>query len=224
MSTSEVSNENVIMASFDDMSEEVRNAFEECNKAQEEKEMQELLTCYTNDHRSSVTQIKQPILPSIDSMKEVHTVKVLNSSTPITPKDMSAMFSEHTKFTRKMVGDKVAKVLAKIPQNSKYQPATAATTHSTMPSSSATRSTSVMQPLYGMLLNYFGGQTPLAHNTSMTHYTPELVPISSIPPTLAIPGQARVVPPFAPMSACSSKDTRVRYVAPHTPHPPPPII
>jgi hypothetical protein len=55
MSTSEISNENVIMASFDDMLEEVRNAFEECKKAQEEKEMQEHLTCYTNDHHSSVT-------------------------------------------------------------------------------------------------------------------------------------------------------------------------
>jgi hypothetical protein len=52
--------------------EKVRKAFEERKKAREEKEMQELLACYMKDHRGSVTQIKEPILPPIDSTKEVH--------------------------------------------------------------------------------------------------------------------------------------------------------
>jgi hypothetical protein len=37
MTTSEISNENVIMASFDDVPEEARKAFEEHKKAREEK-------------------------------------------------------------------------------------------------------------------------------------------------------------------------------------------
>jgi hypothetical protein len=67
MSTSEISDKNIIMASFDDVPIEVHKAFEERKKAQEEKEMQELLACYAKDHRDFITQIKEPVLPSIDS-------------------------------------------------------------------------------------------------------------------------------------------------------------
>jgi hypothetical protein len=48
------------------------------------------------------------------------------------------------------------------------KPATFATTHPTAPSSSATPSTSATPPPYGMPLNYFSGQMPPVHNTSMT--------------------------------------------------------
>jgi hypothetical protein len=54
MSTSEINDKNVVMASFDDVSEEVYKMFEECKKAQEE-EMQELLACYAKDRRGSIT-------------------------------------------------------------------------------------------------------------------------------------------------------------------------
>jgi hypothetical protein len=57
MTTSEINDKNVIMASLDDVPEEVCKVFEECKKAREEKEMQELLTCYVKDHRGSITQI-----------------------------------------------------------------------------------------------------------------------------------------------------------------------
>jgi hypothetical protein len=90
MSTSEISDKNVVMASFDDMPEKVRKAFEECKKAREEKEMQELLTCYAKDHHGSITQIKEPVLPPID-----YTTKVSYPSTSVTPEDVSAIFSEH---------------------------------------------------------------------------------------------------------------------------------
>jgi hypothetical protein len=39
MATSEISNENVVMTLFNDVLEEVRKAFEEHMKAQEEREM-----------------------------------------------------------------------------------------------------------------------------------------------------------------------------------------
>jgi hypothetical protein len=114
MSTSEISDKNIVMASFDDMPDEVRKAFEERKKAREEKEMQELLSCYTKYHRGSVMQIKEPVLPLIDSTKEVHTTKVLHSSTSATLEDVSTMFSEHIKFTRNMVGEEIAKGFAKL--------------------------------------------------------------------------------------------------------------
>jgi hypothetical protein len=190
MSTFEISDKNVIMASFD-VSKEVRKAFEEHKKAWEEKEMHELLACYTKDHHSSITQIKDFILPPIDYAKEVHTAKVSHSSTSVTPEDVSAIFFEHVNFTRNMVGEEIAKCLAKFSQNSKYQPATFAATHPTAPSPSAT------PPPYGMPLNYFSGQTPPVHNTSMTVYTPEPVPISTIPPTSVVPSQANFVSPLA---------------------------
>jgi hypothetical protein len=142
MSTFEISDKNVIMASFDDVLEEVRKAFEEHKKAREEKEMQELFACYTKDCHGSITQIKELILPLIDSIKEVHIAKVLHSSTSVTPDDVSAMFSEHVKFTRNMVGEEIAKGLTRFSQNSKYQPTTVATTHPAEPRSSATPSTS----------------------------------------------------------------------------------
>jgi hypothetical protein len=120
MSTSEISDKNIIMASFDDVPKEVCKVFEEHKKAREEKEMQELLACYVKDHRGSITQIKKPILPLMDYAKEVHTAKVSHPSTSVTPKDVSAMFFEHVKFTRNMVGEETAKGLAKFSQNSKY--------------------------------------------------------------------------------------------------------
>jgi hypothetical protein len=113
--------------------------------------------------------------------------------------------------------DEVAKGLAKFSQNSKYQPTTFATTHPTATSPSATPNTSATQPPYGMPLNYFSRQTPPTRNTSMTLYTSEPVPISSIPPTSIISGQASIVPPLAPTSAGSNTATRVRYAAPHAP-------
>jgi hypothetical protein len=153
MSTFEISNENVIMASFNDVPEEVCKAFEECKKAIEEKEMQELLACYARDRRCSITQIKELVLPPINSTKEVHTAKVSHPSTSVTPKDVSAMFSENVKLTRNMVGDEVAKGLVKFSQNSKYQPTTFATTYPTTTSPSATPSTSATQLLeYGRVL------------------------------------------------------------------------
>jgi hypothetical protein len=121
MTTSEISDKNVIKASFDDVPKEVRKVFEECKKAQE-KEMQKLGACYVKDHRGSITQIKEPVLPPIDYTKEVHIAKVSHPSTSVTPEDVSAMFFEHVKFTRNMVGEEIAKGLAKFSQNSKYQP------------------------------------------------------------------------------------------------------
>jgi hypothetical protein len=67
--------------------------------------MQELLACYMKDHHGFVTRIKEPVLPPFDSMKKVHTVKVSNLSTSVTLEDVPAMFSEHAKFTRNMVGE-----------------------------------------------------------------------------------------------------------------------
>jgi hypothetical protein len=214
MSTSEISNEKIILASFDDVPEEVRKAFEERMKAREEKEMHELLACYMNDRRDSITQIKEPILPPIDSTKEIHnegTVSIYHYD----PEVVSAMFVEHVKLTRNMVGDEVAKGLAKFSQNSKYQPTPFATTHPTTPSPSATASTSVTQPPYGMLLNYFSGQTPSSHKTAMTLYMSKPIPISSIPPTSAILGQASIMTPIVPTGAGSNTATRVRHAAPH---------
>jgi hypothetical protein len=123
-----------------------------------------------------------------------------------------------------MVRDEVGKGLAKFSQKSEFQSTSFATTYPTTPSSSATPSTSTTQPPYGMPLNYFSEQTPPTHNTTMTFYTPELVPISCIPPTSAIPGQATIVPPIAPTGADHNTATGVRYAAPHAPHAPPPVI
>jgi hypothetical protein len=133
------------------------------------------------------------------------------------PEDVFAIFSEHVKLTRNMVGDEVAKGLAKFSLNSKYQPTTFATTNPMAPSPSATRSTSVTQPSYDMSLNYFSGQTPPAHKTAMTLYTSEPIPISSIPPTSAIPGQASIVPLIVLTGITSNTTTEVRYAAPHAP-------
>jgi hypothetical protein len=142
------------------------------------------------------------------------------------PEDASAMFFEHVKFTRNMVGEEIAKGLAKFSKNSKYQPATFATTHLTAPSLSSTPSTSATPPPYGMLLNYFSGQTPLVHNNSMTLYMPEPVPISTIPPTSAIPSPANFVPSLASMGVGGNAAVRVWYTVPHAPqsHAPPPLI
>jgi hypothetical protein len=134
------------------------------------------------------------------------------------------MFSEHVKFTRNMVGEEIAKGLAKFSQNSKYQPATFATTHPTTPSSSATPSTSTTPLPYGMPLNYFSGQTPPVHNTSMTLYTSEPVPISTIPATSAIPSQDNFMPSLASTGAGGNAIAGVQYTAPHAPQPPPLII
>jgi hypothetical protein len=220
MSTFEISDKNAIMAWFDNVPGEVCKAFEERKKSREEKEMQQLLACYAKDHRGFVTQIKEHVLPLINSMKEVHTVHLSHPSTSVTPEDVCTMFSEHVRFTRNMVGEEIAKGLTKFSQNSKYQPATFATTHPTAPSSSATPSTSATPPPYGMSLNYFSEQTPPVHNTTMTIYTVEPVPISTIPPTSVIPGQANIVPPLASTGVRGNAAAGVRYTAPHVPQPP----
>jgi hypothetical protein len=155
MATFEMSNENIATTSFNDVPEEVHKAFKECKKVWEEKEMQELLAYYTKDHRGSMTQIKKLVLPSIDSTKEVHTTKVSNPYTSVTPEDVSAMFFEHVKLTRNMVGDEVAKCLAKFSKNSKYQPTTFATTHPMTPSTSSTPSTSVEEKTNQWILHIF---------------------------------------------------------------------
>jgi hypothetical protein len=67
---------------------------------------------------------------------------------------------------------------------------------------------------YGMPLNYFGGQTSLAHKTSITLYMPEIIPISTIPTTSAIPHTASFTQPLAPISTGSNTTVGVRYVAP----------
>jgi hypothetical protein len=91
MSTSEISDKNVVMASFDDVPEKVRKAFEECKKAREEKEMQELLTCYAKDHRGSITQIKELVLPPIDYTKR-YTQQRYHIHLPLLPPKMSPLY------------------------------------------------------------------------------------------------------------------------------------
>jgi hypothetical protein len=92
MTTSKVSNENVITTSFNDVLEEVCKAFKERKKARVEKEMQELLAFYTKDCHGSITQIMELVLLLIDSTKEVHTSKVSHPSTSVTPDDVSLRF------------------------------------------------------------------------------------------------------------------------------------
>jgi hypothetical protein len=55
----------------------------------------------------------------------------------------------------------------------------------------------------------------------MTLYMSEPVPISTIPPTSAIPGQTSFVPPLTSTSAGGDAAAGVRYTIPHTPQPPP---
>jgi hypothetical protein len=55
----------------------------------------------------------------------------------------------------------------------------------------------------------------------MTLYTPEPVPISTIPPTSVIPGTTSFVPPLAPTGAVSNSTTEFRYVTPQAPQAPP---
>jgi hypothetical protein len=93
MITFEISDKNVVTTSFNDMLKEVRKAFEECKKAREEKEMQELLACYVKDRPSSITQIREHVLPLIDPTKEVHTAKVSHPSTSVTPRMSPLCFS-----------------------------------------------------------------------------------------------------------------------------------
>jgi hypothetical protein len=93
-----------------------------------------------------------------------------------------------------MVGEEITKGLAKFSKNSKYHPTTFATAHPTASSSLSTPCTSATPPPYGMPLNYFSEQTPPAHNTSMSLYMPEPIPISTISPTSAISGQANFIP------------------------------
>jgi hypothetical protein len=100
-----ISDKSGVMASFDDVPEEARKAFEEC---------------YTKDQCGSITQIKELIFPLIGSIKEVHTAQVSHPSTSVTPEDVSAMFSKNVKFTRNMAGEEIAKGLAKFSQISKY--------------------------------------------------------------------------------------------------------
>jgi hypothetical protein len=71
-----------------------------------------------------------------------------------------------------------------------------------------------------MPLNYIGGKTPPAHNTSMTLYTPKPIPTSTILPTSAIPGTANFVPPLTPVSTGRNTTVGVRYATPHAPQPP----
>jgi hypothetical protein len=176
-----------------------------------------------HERLSQICHANQGVHSSSDRLHEIGTHnKGIRSTYLCHPKDISAMFSEHAKFTKNMVGEEVAKSLAKFSQNSKYRPSTFTNIHPTAPSSSSTPSTSVTQPPYGIPLNYFCGQTPPTQNTSMTLYTPEPVPISTIPPTSAILGQASVVPPFAPTGTGGNTAIGVRYVAPHAPHAPPP--
>jgi hypothetical protein len=55
----------------------------------------------------------------------------------------------------------------------------------------------------------------------MTLYTPEPVPISSIPLALAIPSHTSIMQPLAPTGASSNTIARVRYTTPHAPQAPP---
>jgi hypothetical protein len=222
MSSSEISNENIVVASFDYMPEEVRKAFKQHKKAREE-EMQELLACYAKDRCGSITQIKELVLPSIDYIREVHTVNVSHPSTYITSEDVSAIFSEHVKFTRNMEGEEIATGLVSFHKilNTSPQPLLL---HILRLLVHRLHLAHRRHHVVRMPLSYFSEQTPPAHNTSMTLYTPEPVPISTIPPTSARPGQVSFVPPLMSVGAGGNAATEVRYTTPHAPQPPPPII
>jgi hypothetical protein len=78
------------MALFDNVLEEIRKTFEEHKKAREEKEIHELLSYYAKDRRGSITQINEPVLPPINSTKEVHTTRY-HIHLPLSPPRMSLL-------------------------------------------------------------------------------------------------------------------------------------
>jgi predicted ATPase len=154
MTTSEVSNENGVTTLFNDVPEEVHKAFEERKKARAE-EMQELLACYAKDRHDC--HANQGACSSSDQLCKRGTHSKGIASVYLSyPRGCLRYVFQACKLTRNIVGDEVAKVLAKFSQNSKYQPTTFATTHPTTPSSSVTPSTSATRPSYGMPLNHSG--------------------------------------------------------------------
>jgi hypothetical protein len=164
MSTTEISDKNIVMASFDDVTEAARKAFEERKKAREEKEMQEFLACFTKDRRGSITQIKEPVLPPIDSEKEVRTAQVSHPSTSVTPEDVTGMLNDHTKHLTNHLHHMLENGLEKIIKT--LSPSSNSGSVPSIPQapSSSARHETLENPPYGMPKNFTPAQTPPVMN------------------------------------------------------------
>jgi hypothetical protein len=66
MPSSKIGNENCVMATFDDVPKEYREAYERCKKEQVEKQMQGFLSCMDKDWHGVISVNKPVIFPSAD--------------------------------------------------------------------------------------------------------------------------------------------------------------
>ena len=91
------------------------------------------------------------------------------------------MFGHYSKVYSDMMDEKISRVLGKLPASSSATSFVPPITH--VSTSSATPSASTSQPLYGMPLNSFDGQTP-PHKLSSAR------PLNMIPPMQNTSGSA----------------------------------
>jgi hypothetical protein len=118
MPSSEIGNENRIIASFNEVPEEFREAYDRQKKEGEEKELQEFLSCFDKDRRGVVFVNTPIVFPTVDTIPTVSTSQISNASNFTTPKDVTGIIVEFTKHIGKsiprMVQENVVKVIIKL--------------------------------------------------------------------------------------------------------------
>jgi hypothetical protein len=180
------------MASFDDVPEAARKAFEEHKKAQEE-EMQEFFACFTKACRGSITQIKEPILPPIDSKREVCTTQVSDPSTSVTPEDVTDMLNDHTKHLTNHLHYMLESSLEKIIKTLSPSSNSGSVPSISQALSSSARHETLENPPYGMPKNFTPTQTPPVMNifpsrpeTAMVVNPRIIEPLNSMPSSATV--------------------------------------
>ena len=208
--TSEIDPKNVIGATFDEIPEEARKAFqehrrvaEERRKAAEAKELEEYLACFKKDRLGKVTQVKQAVLPPPDgAAKEAPTISA--SSVPVTPEDVSNMLYDNNKLLKSHMEYMIENGLTKAFKSLNISTEPSLSHDNRLASSSSAPYIPPGNPQFGMPLNFVPSQAPPAVNalpskpeTAMVVSPPMVDPLDSIPSS-ATTGRTNELASFIP--------------------------
>jgi hypothetical protein len=177
----DISTDNIIKPSFDELSEEHRQAYEAYKKKRDEEDMNRYLANFNKDRLGNITAVGDITFPPLQSKEQVEI-----PVRPFTP-EQTAVLNYHITEGNKLVCQYFSEIInAKnnTPISSIGHVGTSASVenpNTTEPINSSATETPIKQPQFGMPMNFFPGQKTRPGGELMVVPTyPE--PIMSLPP------------------------------------------
>jgi len=170
-STADIDKDNIILATAEHLSEDVRQQLEERKKKRDEEDLKAALASIKVHRRGRLTKIKEIDFTSTSTSASVETISnVSNAPTGVSIEQIENMFAERDVRLVNMFTDKLLTLVGKQLVIDDISPDSIVET-TEVPISQLSVTLPTSQPPYGMPMLYFNGQTVTPTNALVAQQT-----------------------------------------------------